>query len=259
MPIPEQRDLDDAREVLARLARATSSRRDRRRGLGRSRARRSPGFSNETLLFDATWTEGGTAATARARRAGEADRAHGVPRVRLRVAVPGAASARSSTPTCPLPPVRWFEADASFLGAPFFVMGKVDGRVPGRQPAVHGGRLAPRRGHARAAAHARRERPRRDGSGSTPPTGARSVSTSSTSRSTARPASSSRSATTRRSFEWAAAGPAQPVADAALEWVQANRRRRREDSRCAGATPASTTRSSTTDGNVRRGASTGRW
>jgi len=33
-----------------------------------------------------------------------------------------------------VPPVRWFEADESYLGAPFFVMSHVDGRVPADTP-----------------------------------------------------------------------------------------------------------------------------
>ena len=34
----------------------------------------------------------------------------------------------------PVPPVHWFEDDESVLGAPFFVMGKVEGNVPSDNP-----------------------------------------------------------------------------------------------------------------------------
>ena len=34
----------------------------------------------------------------------------------------------------PVPPVRWFEANESYLGAPFFVMDRVDGRAPEDSP-----------------------------------------------------------------------------------------------------------------------------
>jgi len=41
--------------------------------------------------------------------------------------------------TIPVARVRWVEPDATLLGAPFYVMDKVDGRVPSDNPSYHGG------------------------------------------------------------------------------------------------------------------------
>jgi len=94
------------------------------------------GFSNETLLFDAMWTEAG-----RGCKQGYA--------VRVR---PGAYTiflesafetqyrvlrALSEHTDVPVPPTLWYEEDDSVLGAPFFVMERVAGRVPGDAPSYH--------------------------------------------------------------------------------------------------------------------------
>jgi aminoglycoside phosphotransferase (APT) family kinase protein len=42
-----------------------------------------------------------------------------------------------ATTAVPVPVVRWVEPDASVLGAPFFVMEWVDGRVPLGKPSIH--------------------------------------------------------------------------------------------------------------------------
>ncbi|HEY1623252.1 MAG TPA: phosphotransferase family protein [Streptosporangiaceae bacterium] len=39
----------------------------------------------------------------------------------------------------PVPPIRWYEADPSYLGAPFFVMDRVSGQVPADMPPYHTG------------------------------------------------------------------------------------------------------------------------
>ena len=39
----------------------------------------------------------------------------------------------------PVPPIRWYERDAAVLGAPFFVMGRIEGRVPTDMPPYHTG------------------------------------------------------------------------------------------------------------------------
>jgi aminoglycoside phosphotransferase (APT) family kinase protein len=39
----------------------------------------------------------------------------------------------------PVPPIRWYEADSSYLGAPFFVMGRIGGQVPTDMPPYHTG------------------------------------------------------------------------------------------------------------------------
>jgi aminoglycoside phosphotransferase (APT) family kinase protein len=94
------------------------------------------GFSNETLLFDATWD------------AGDGPRTRGlVIRVEpsghtvfpstafdLQVQVMQALGAEGSVP---VPEVLWFEQDTQVLGDRFVVMGRVEGRVPPDTPSYH--------------------------------------------------------------------------------------------------------------------------
>jgi len=132
MPIPEQRDLDkargDVRDWLAgKLPDATDL------SISPLIGPAFTGFSNETLLFDASW-----------RHAGARVREPLVLRVKPtqhtvflesdfenQYLVLRTLAERTNVP---VPPVRWYEADASYLGAPFFVMGKVEGRVPADSP-----------------------------------------------------------------------------------------------------------------------------
>ena len=89
------------------------------------------GMSSETLLFDASWTEDGAACHHRlvARVAPGVDDVPVFPRYDL----PGQFAAIrlvGELTDVPVPTVWWCEADAAALGAPFFVMSRVDGRVP---------------------------------------------------------------------------------------------------------------------------------
>jgi aminoglycoside phosphotransferase (APT) family kinase protein len=132
MPIPEQRDLEATRGILAKWL-ATE--------LGATEVEVGPiqgpaltGFSNETLLFDASYT-------ARGKRRTEG----------LVVRVKPTAHTvflesdfdwqyqvldiLGTKTDVPVPVVRGFEADPSYLGAPFFVMERIDGcRVPADSP-----------------------------------------------------------------------------------------------------------------------------
>jgi aminoglycoside phosphotransferase (APT) family kinase protein len=95
---------------------------------------RSPsatGMSSETLLFDASWTEAGVRRDHAfvARVAPDPSDVPVFPRYDL------AAQFRlleivAAHSAVPVPRVRWLEEDPSHLGAPFFVMDRVDGRVP---------------------------------------------------------------------------------------------------------------------------------
>ncbi|MFZ4517333.1 MAG: phosphotransferase family protein [Microthrixaceae bacterium] len=87
------------------------------------------GHSSETVMFDATWTRGGTTEVEQLVLR-TAPGGHTVfptydlglqYEVMLRV---GAAS------DVPLPPLRWYESDPSWIGNEFFVMGRVEGKVP---------------------------------------------------------------------------------------------------------------------------------
>ncbi len=132
MPIPEQRNLDEARGILADwLAKQLPGATDVE--IGPISGPQFTGFSNETLLFDPSWTEGGDRVTdqlvLRVKPTQhtvflEADFEN-----QYRVL-----EALHERTDVPVPPMRWYEADDSYLGAPFFVMGRVDGRAPTDTP-----------------------------------------------------------------------------------------------------------------------------
>ena len=89
------------------------------------------GMSSETLLFDATWDGTTHALVARV----EPDTAD-VPvfptyDLELQYRVMELVGGRSAVP---VPATRWYEADPSPLGAPFFVMDRMTGRVPADIP-----------------------------------------------------------------------------------------------------------------------------
>ncbi|MDH4170186.1 MAG: phosphotransferase family protein [Acidimicrobiia bacterium] len=93
------------------------------------------GMSSETLLFDATWTDDtGRHSQALVARV-EPDSAD-VPvfptydlELQFRVM-----ELVGATSTVPVPATRWYEPDPTALGAPFFVMDRVSGRVPSDIP-----------------------------------------------------------------------------------------------------------------------------
>jgi aminoglycoside phosphotransferase (APT) family kinase protein len=91
------------------------------------------GFSNETLLFRAAWTADGEAhradLAARLRPIGYAVFAEYDLSLQYRCLE--SVAERSSVP---VPRVRWFESEEAALGAPFFVMDRVEGQVPPDSP-----------------------------------------------------------------------------------------------------------------------------
>ena len=99
----------------------------------------STGFSNETVLLDAAWTEDGSEHQERyVVRIEPADGGmfppqtpHCTVSVELQYrAMKAVAEARAA----PVPPLLGYEPDPAVLGAPFFVMGFVGGRVPADVP-----------------------------------------------------------------------------------------------------------------------------
>lgn len=131
MPIPEQRDLEKTRSVLAEwLAPRLDA-----TGVSVSEITGPAftGFSNETLLFDATWTEDGRPRTQGLVVRVAPTRHHLFldPDFEFQHRVIKALGEHTDVP---MPPVRWYEDDDRVLGAPFFVMEKVEGRVPGDSP-----------------------------------------------------------------------------------------------------------------------------
>jgi aminoglycoside phosphotransferase (APT) family kinase protein len=89
------------------------------------------GMSSETLLFDATWREGaaGHSGSFVARVAPDPRDVPVFPKydLELQYRVLKLVGEQSGVP---VPRVRWLELDESHLGAPFFVMDRVEGRVP---------------------------------------------------------------------------------------------------------------------------------
>ena len=137
MPVPDQRDpeitrtrlqdwlggqLPDARHVDVTAVQTPASN----------------GFSAETLMFEASWDEpDGTARQERlvAKVAPTGFQIFPEPRFaeqfRLLRILSGTA--------IPVPPVYWHEPDPAFLGAPFYVMSRIDGDVPTDMPPYHTG------------------------------------------------------------------------------------------------------------------------
>jgi aminoglycoside phosphotransferase (APT) family kinase protein len=132
VPIYQRRDRDEARRRLtqwlaARLPGATDL------WVSPLGGPAATGFSNETILFDAAW------------RADGVDHARSLA-IRVKPTVHTVfldsvfddqfrvIKALSERTDIPVPPVYWFEPEDWVLGSPFFVMGRVDGTVPGDAP-----------------------------------------------------------------------------------------------------------------------------
>jgi aminoglycoside phosphotransferase (APT) family kinase protein len=132
MPIPEQRDLEKARAVLGEWLAAKLG--VDAVGVSEITGPASTGFSNETLIFDASW-----------RNRGGNEHTEGlVVRVKpttytvflesdfeAQYRVLKTLGARTDVP---VPTVRWYEEDERVLGAPFFVMERLTGQAPTDNP-----------------------------------------------------------------------------------------------------------------------------
>ncbi len=132
MPIPEQRDLAATRPIVRdwlapRLEGATDV------AISEIAGPALTGFSNETLLFDATWTANGEGHHAGFVIRVAPTRHHLFldPDFEFQYRVITTLGEHTKVR---VPPMRWYEADPSVLGAPFFVMEKVEGRVPADNP-----------------------------------------------------------------------------------------------------------------------------
>lgn len=98
-------------------------------------ARPGGGRSNDTILFDAEWSERGLARRDAfvLRRQQTTHPIFRVPDVLREFRV----LEGLATSWVPVPRVRWAEADPSVLGAPFFVMDAVAGNVALARPSIH--------------------------------------------------------------------------------------------------------------------------
>jgi aminoglycoside phosphotransferase (APT) family kinase protein len=94
------------------------------------------GFSSDTLLFDADWTEAGTRRqarlVARLKPSGVAVFPNYDMPLQYRVV-----QILGSHTDVPVPRVRWLEEQETALGTPFYVMDRVEGRVPTDNPPYH--------------------------------------------------------------------------------------------------------------------------
>lgn len=91
----------------------------------------SNGMSSETLLFSARWTEAGTPMERQfvARIEPELDQTPVFPTYDLRLQFDVMSLVAGATEV-PVPETLWYEEDGSVIGAPFFLMARVDGQVP---------------------------------------------------------------------------------------------------------------------------------
>ena len=134
MPVPQQRDLAVARGALSRWLADRLGAGDVT--LSEITGPAFTGFSNETLLFDAEWTAEGErhrqGMVARVKPTAYTIFLESVFEEQYRVME--ALGRRSDVL---VPPVVGYESDESVLGAPFFVMQKIDGRIPEDNPPYH--------------------------------------------------------------------------------------------------------------------------
>ncbi|MFI6518711.1 phosphotransferase family protein [Spirillospora sp. NPDC050679] len=139
MPVPDQRDPEVTRRALTEWL----GRRLPGAAIPVIETPQTSGFSSETLMFEATWTDGRDGGPGSVRREALVARvapAHyqifPEPRFEEQYRLMRVLDERTDIP---VPPIRWYEPSAEPLGAPFFVMGRVDGRVPTDMPPYHSG------------------------------------------------------------------------------------------------------------------------
>ncbi|WCO69187.1 phosphotransferase family protein [Iamia majanohamensis] len=130
MALPSPRDPEAAREALTTWLR---TRVDGDVEVGEPSGPPSTGFSNETILVDVRWDDGGGPAlhrlAVRVQPTSHTVFPHDLFAVQHRVM-----GALGDQPGLRVPRLRWYEEDASVLGAPFMVMDRVDGEAPSDSP-----------------------------------------------------------------------------------------------------------------------------
>ena len=216
MPIPAQRDLEKARHSIQEWL---AERRPEAKGLEVSELTGpgATGFSNETLMFDVTWKDGAESRSEslvlRVKPTGYRVFLEDDFELQYRtLAELGSRGIR-------VPTVRELETDVSVLGAPFFLMNRIKGQVPGDSPPYNAEGfikdMAPEQRHAlwRSAmdAFVSVHRAGLDGGFDflqKPARGATGLE--------------QQLRYYEESLEWAAQGRPQPVAEAAWEWLSSN-------------------------------------
>ncbi len=126
MPIPAQRDIEQSRKQLAQwLAGKVGADVE----LGEFAGPGATGFSNETIIVDATYAGKTDKLVVRVAPTGYSLFPDAAFQAQHDILVTLAAQTN-----VPVPTVRWYETDPAVLGAPFFVMGFVDGLIPPDSP-----------------------------------------------------------------------------------------------------------------------------
>ena len=130
MALPSPRQPDEARAALAGWL---SDQVGSEVTVGSVGGPPATGFSNETIIFDAAWDEGGAPVdhqlVARVQPTSHTVFPDDTFELQRRVLV-----ALAEGSDVPVPPVRWFEEDPSVLGAPFMVMDAAPGAAPADNP-----------------------------------------------------------------------------------------------------------------------------
>jgi len=95
------------------------------------------GFSSDTMLFDLAWREGDSAhheaiVVRRAPLAHQVFPEYDIPRQHRILGI-------LASSDVPVPRTLWLEEDPAILGSPFFVMAKIEGRIPTDNPPYHVG------------------------------------------------------------------------------------------------------------------------
>jgi aminoglycoside phosphotransferase (APT) family kinase protein len=133
VPIPEQRDLEKARDIVAGwLGEQLPDVSDVE--VGELSGPAFTGFSNETLLFDASYTDAGGARRTEKLVLRVKPTQHTVFMESDFDSQYKVLETLGTKTDVPVPKMRWFEASDEYLGAPFFVMDQVDGRAPSDSP-----------------------------------------------------------------------------------------------------------------------------
>src|SRR5437763_10527650 len=133
MPVPTQRDSDTVRTSLETWLGTKVGAADLT--LSSLPGPAFSGFSNETLLFDAVWSEGGDPRSlgiaVRLEPSGHQVFPDTLVETQIKVM-------QALGPTVvPAPRILWHEPDPSVLGSAFFVMPRLTGRVPPDNPPYH--------------------------------------------------------------------------------------------------------------------------
>jgi aminoglycoside phosphotransferase (APT) family kinase protein len=133
MPVHVERDADETRRRLA--AWLTDHLGSGEVAVSELSGNPFSGFSNETLIFDASFEHEGVTRTEGMVVRVEPIGHQVFPTTAFRRQWEVMSSLAETD--VPVPVVAWYEDDTSVLGAPFFVMQRVDGRVPTDNPPYH--------------------------------------------------------------------------------------------------------------------------